>query len=206
LYAGGGLEDRRGGVPEDIIGGRAVQAAGKPTGGRVGRETSMIEIRQATTGDVAGVLPMVEKIVALHAAWDAAKYEPLPDAGGRYDRRLAGLARDRKGVFLVAERQAEGAQAARLVGFIIGTVERTIPIYRLAEYGFLHDLWVEEEYRNEGVGRQLAMRAVERFREIGVEQVRLDTAACNEAARKLFEQCGFRPSSVEMLLELKMVS
>ena len=166
----------------------------------------MIDIRQATARDVPAVLPMVEKIVALHARWDAAKYEPLPDPAGLYDRWLQGLARDPRSVFLVAERQGEGSRPPRLVGFVIGTVERTIPIYRLMEYGFLHDLWVEEEYRHEGVGRQLAMHAVERFREIGVEQVRLDTAACNDSARRLFEQCGFRPSSVEMLLDFKMVS
>jgi ribosomal protein S18 acetylase RimI-like enzyme len=44
--------------------------------------------------------------------------------------------------------------------------------------------------------------AVARFREIGVPQVRLDTAHANEAARALFGACGFRPSIVEMLTEL----
>jgi RimJ/RimL family protein N-acetyltransferase len=44
------------------------------------------------------------------------------------------------------------------------------------------------------------MLAVERFREIGVPQVRLDAAAQNAVARKLFEACGFRPSTTEMLL------
>ena len=44
--------------------------------------------------------------------------------------------------------------------------------------------------------------AIERFTEIGVSQIRLDTAARNEAARKLFESCGFRTSVIEMLIEL----
>ena len=57
-------------------------------------------------------------------------------------------------------------------------------------------------YRNEGTARQLVMLAVERFREIGVEQIRLDTAAANEPARALFAACGFRASTVEMLMEL----
>jgi NAD(P)-dependent dehydrogenase (short-subunit alcohol dehydrogenase family) len=49
-----------------------------------------------------------------------------------------------------------------LVAFSIGTVEREIPIYRLDKFGFIHDLWVEPEYRNEGVARQMVMLAVER--------------------------------------------
>jgi ribosomal protein S18 acetylase RimI-like enzyme len=89
-----------------------------------------------------------------------------------------------------------------LVGFLIGTVEREIPIYRLEEYGFIHDLWVEPDYRNEGLARQLVTLATERFRAIGVKQVRLDVLVTNVPARGLFEACGFRPSVTEMLIEL----
>ena len=47
----------------------------------------------------------------------------------------------------------------------------------------------------------MVMLAAERFRELGVRQVRADTAGPNEAARKLLGACGFRPSTTEMLLE-----
>jgi ribosomal protein S18 acetylase RimI-like enzyme len=99
-------------------------------------------------------------------------------------------------VFLVAERQP-----GRLAGFLIGTVEREIPIYRLEEYGFIHDVWVEPEYRNEGLARQMVALAVERFTGIGMRQVRLDVLVSNEPALGLFEKCGFRTSIYEMLLE-----
>jgi RimJ/RimL family protein N-acetyltransferase len=48
----------------------------------------------------------------------------------------------------------------------------------------------------------MTMLLIEKFRELGVKQIRCDTAAKNETARKLFESCGFRPSVVEMLLEM----
>src|SRR5688500_1559278 len=102
-------------------------------------------------------------------------------AGGRGGQRGVGRA-----VFLVADRAGRGA-----VGFVMGLVEAEIPIYRLGEFGFIHDLWVEPEYRNEGVARQMVMLAVEKFRQMGVGQVRLDTAMPNEAARRLFEACRF---------------
>jgi len=156
-----------------------------------------VEIRAAKLEDVPNVLPMVEKIAAVHEQWDSAKYGYLPNPSQRYSRWMAARATDPRSVFLVAEREG------RLVGFIVATVEKEIPIYRLDEYGFIHDLWVEPEYRNEGVGRQMTMLLIERFREIGVKQIRCDTAAKKEVARKLFEACGFRPSVVEMLLEME---
>jgi ribosomal protein S18 acetylase RimI-like enzyme len=159
-------------------------------------------IRPATAEDVPAVLPMVAKTCALHEQMDPAKYGFLENPAEMYRRWLTARSTDPRSVFLVAERPAMLKEVPFLVGFLIGTVEREIPIYRLEEYGFIHDLWVEPEYRNEGIARQMVMLAIERYRAIGVEQIRLDTAAPNEVARGLFASCGFRPSVQEMLLEI----
>ena len=50
------------------------------------------------------------------------------------------------------------------------------------------------------------MLAMEKFRDLGMKQIRLETAAANEPARKLFASCGFRNASTEMLAELKSPS
>lgn len=155
-----------------------------------------MQIRPATVDDVPAVIPMVAKICALHESWDPAKYGFLDNPSEMYRGWLRSRALDPRSVFLVAEREQ------RLVGFLIATTEKEIPIYRLSEFGFIHDLWVDEAYRNEGVARQMVMLAVERFREIGVKQIRLDTAQKNDAARGLFHRCGFRVSTIEMLMEL----
>jgi ribosomal protein S18 acetylase RimI-like enzyme len=156
-----------------------------------------MEIRPATPDDVPAVLPMVAKVCAFHQALDPAKYGFRPRPERMYEQWLENRAEDPRSVFLVAE-----AGPGRLAGFLVGTIEAEIPIYQLKEFGFIHDLWVEEKYRNEGTGRQMVSLAVERFREIGVKQIRLDTAYANEPARGLFAACGFRPSIVEMLIEL----
>lgn len=156
-------------------------------------------IRRATQLDIPAVLPMVSKICALHETWDAAKYGFLPNPAQRYEGWLGKLVNSDRTVFLVAEDQTN----AQLAGFLVATIEREIPIYRLKEFAFIHDLWVEPEYRRSGVARQLVMQTIEQFQKMGVEQIRLDTAAKNDAARKLFSECGFRPSVVEMLIELE---
>ncbi len=156
-----------------------------------------MNIRSATPQDVPQVIPMVAKICALHESWDSAKYGFKDGVPEMYRGWLPVRATDPRSVFLVAER------AEKLVAFLIATVEKEIPIYRLTEYGFIHDLWVEPEYRNEGVARQMTMLAIERFREIGVRQIRFDTAGPHEAARNLFSSWGCRRSTPEMLLEVK---
>ncbi|MCX7595713.1 MAG: GNAT family N-acetyltransferase [Fischerella sp.] len=155
-----------------------------------------MQIRPATPADVTAVLPMVAKICALHESWDAARFGILPDPEKRYEKWLQRLATDRRSVFLVAEDQGQ------LVGFLAGTVEKEVPIYRLQEYAVIHDLWVEPEYRQHGIARQMVMQAIERFQQMKVRQIRLDTAVINEAARRLFASCGFRTSTVEMLMEI----
>ena len=156
-----------------------------------------MNIRPATADDVPLVLPMVQRLADLHQAWDPHRYPYLPNIGQRYDRWLRSRATDPRSVFLVAE-----AAPGKLAGFCVATVEGEIPVYRTQEIGFLHDLWVEEDYRHEGVARQMTMLLVERFREMGIRQVRLETAAANEPARALFRSCGFRASAVEMMLEM----
>ncbi|WP_026732546.1 GNAT family N-acetyltransferase [Fischerella sp. PCC 9605] len=155
-----------------------------------------MQIRPATPADVTAVLPMVAKICALHESWDAAKFGILPYPENRYEKWLQRLATDKRSVFLVAENQG------RLVAFLVATVEREIPIYRLQEYAVVHDLWVEPEYRQNGIARQMVMQAIERFQQMEIQQIRLDTAAINEAARRLFASCGFKISTVEMLMEI----
>ncbi|MFN6541004.1 MAG: GNAT family N-acetyltransferase [Nostoc sp. EkiNYC01] len=161
-------------------------------------------IRPATTTDVPAVLPMVAKICALHESWDSAKYGFLSHPEQRYEKWLTRLANSDgfadassvRSVFLVSEKSGQ------LVGFVVATIEQEIPIYRLEEFAFVHDIWVEPEHRQNGIARQMVMQTIERFSQMGVKQIRLDTANANEASRRLFASCGFRIGTIEMLREL----
>jgi ribosomal protein S18 acetylase RimI-like enzyme len=171
-----------------------------------------MQIRPATPDDVPSVLPMVVKICELHTALDPAKYAIRGDPAQRYRDWMITRARDPRSVFLVADAaaaaEATAAEAtaaggaSNLVGFLVAGVQDEVPIYRITEFGFIYDLWVEERYRNEGIARQMVTLAIERFRAIGVMQVRLDTAQANEPAQSLFKSCGFRPSIIEWLIEI----
>jgi ribosomal protein S18 acetylase RimI-like enzyme len=156
-------------------------------------------IRPATAADVPRVLLMVAAICAMHDKMDPARYAMLPDVTERYARWLPARAADPRSVFLVAETDDAPPQ---IVGFLVAMIETSIPIYRLKEYAFIHDVWVEPSHRRHGMARELVRAALERFAAMGVTQVRLETAAANEGARRLFESCGFRVGTIDMLAEI----
>ncbi len=135
----------------------------------------------------------------MHEALDGERYGMLPDVVERYGRWLPERAVDPRSVLLVAEEHPENTEPV-LAGFLIGTVEKSIPIYRLREFGFIHDVWVQPAFRRHGIAKALTLAAIERFRAMGVEQVRLETARANGSARRVFESCGFRVATEEMLL------
>jgi ribosomal protein S18 acetylase RimI-like enzyme len=117
---------------------------------------------------------------------------------------LGKLLKNRRNLCLVAEVEESGSQTpSKLVALLITTIEREIPVYSLKEFGFIHDLWVEQEYRQMGIARQMVKQTIAHFTQIGIKQIRLDSAIANDVARNLFASCGFRPSRMEMLLQLE---
>jgi ribosomal protein S18 acetylase RimI-like enzyme len=160
-------------------------------------------IRSATPADIPAILPMVRAICSMHERLVPARYAMLPDVVDRYARWLPERAVDPRSVFLVAE--SDGSRPA-LIGFLIATIESSVPIYVTAAYGFIHDVWVEPESRGRGTARALVDAAVRRFTQLGVSQVRLETAAANEPARALFAALGFRTATIDMLRELTDLS
>ncbi len=153
-------------------------------------------IRSATPADVPAVLPMVRAIYDLHERFDHPRFGVLPDVLDSYANWLPKRALDPRSVFLVAE------DHAMVVAYLIATVEESIPVYEVTHYGFIHDVWVQPSYRGRGIGERMIEEAVRRFTALGMRQIRLETAMDNEGARQLFESCGFRQSSIEMLREL----
>ncbi len=156
-----------------------------------------MQIRPAAISDIDGILPMVARICAFHEQQAPHKYPFLSHPEQRYHWWLTRIVETGNGVLLVAE--VEG----KLVGFTVATIEDEIPIYRVKRFGFVHDLWVELDYRRRGIGRALIGELVGRLRAMEVEQIRLDVLVNNESARKLCAACGFAPSTIEMLLPLR---
>lgn len=153
-----------------------------------------MRIRPGTVEDIPAVLPLVAKTIAFHEGLDDKRFAAVPNAHLRYEQWMQKMAGKDEAAFLVAEE--DGA----VVGFLLGIIQDEYAMYRTGRYGMIHELWVEPESRGKGVATALLEGALERFRQAGVAQARLDTAAENHAAQQLFAKVGFRPSQLEMLV------
>ncbi len=77
-----------------------------------------------------------------------------------------------------------------LKGFIKGEVkEKKNRVYDKA--GYIQKWFVEEEYQNHGIGRELFDKLVEEFKKEKCTHLELDTHIENEKAMQIYESLGF---------------
>ena len=100
-----------------------------------------LNIRAVKQSDLDSVLPMMEKLSELHQNWDSVKYGFVEDVTSLYRNWLSECARNSRIVSLVTTINE------RVIAFVIGTVDQNPRVYRVPQYGFIRDLWVEEDYR-----------------------------------------------------------
>lgn len=68
-------------------------------------------------------------------------------------------------------------------------------------YGFIYELFVREEFRGNGISKQLMRTTIDHLRQDGYSEVRLSAFAGNQAI-KLYEKMGFNIRTVSMSLPL----
>ena len=89
-----------------------------------------------------------------------------------------------------------------VVGMILVTIEKEIPIYTYSEYAYVQDLAVRESHQRRGISQRLLEDAAAWAKQHELNQLRLMVANQNPAARASFEKAGFRATYQEMVLPL----
>ena len=93
-------------------------------------------------------------------------------------------------------------QGGAVVGMILVTIEKEIPIYTFSEYAFVQDMAVRESHQRRGVSQRLLREAAAWAKKHSLNQLRLMVANQNPTARAAFEKAGFLPTYQEMVLPL----
>ena len=156
----------------------------------------MTVIRDMKAGDLDAVSLLAEQLVLLHHSWDTTRFFTTPDIAKGYHRYFASQLHEKSTVLLTAE--VEGVVA----GYLFGTLESRDWAKLLDAHGAVHDIFVASTHRRQGVAQALMAEAKARFAKLGAKQVVLYSAASNLEGQTLFKRLGYRPTMVEMTLDL----
>ncbi len=63
-------------------------------------------------------------------------------------------------------------------------------------YGVIDDVWVEPEYRRQGLSRRMVVELAAFAHSHGVESLRLEYSASNEEAGRAWKRMGFQPIGI----------
>ena len=152
-------------------------------------------IRQAKPGDEQRVAEFAIRLFDQHVEYDPERFSTFANVEGaarfyrsRFDTPDSAV--------LVAEVDGE------VVGFAYLERDELNYAELLRDGTWLHDIYVNESARAEGIGRDLINAAAETAKRMGAKKLLLTVAAKNAIAQQVFEKAGFRRTMVEMTLNL----
>jgi ribosomal protein S18 acetylase RimI-like enzyme len=154
-------------------------------------------VRPAVPTDARALGRLGGALVRFHHAIDPSRFLVAPDLDRGYGRWLGRELAAPEAVVLVA-----AAPEGELLGYVYGRVEARDWMRLLDAHADLHDILVADGARGRGVGRALLAAFVAAVRARGTPRVVLQTAFANERAQAVFREAGFRPTMIEMTLDL----
>lgn len=163
-------------------------------------DVASITVRPAAPEDMFVLGHLGALLIAQHHSLDARRFiNGTPRTASRYS------------VFLEAERQRGdalvlvAAAGGIVLGYAYAAIEGNDFMTLRGSAGVLHDLFVDPARWCEGIGRMLVEAVRSELEARGAPQLILSTAARNETAQYFFASIGFRPTMIEMALDLAPV-
>ena len=155
-----------------------------------------VVVRGAKQADLPALGRLGALLVQEHHDFDPERFIPATQRTAQgYASWLGSQLDESAVVILVAE--LDNA----VVGYVYGALEGYDYMSLRGPAGVLHDIVVDPGHRRSGVGRLLLEAMLDALGRRGAPRVVLSTAARNEAAQRLFERAGFRPTMIEMTRE-----
>ncbi|MGH2424869.1 MAG: GNAT family N-acetyltransferase [bacterium] len=154
------------------------------------------EIRRATARDIKQILPVWGELAGFHASLDPA-FTPSPEWPREYGAYLKTLMAREDALALVAKEDLE------IIGYAVGRITTLPPFFEHRFRGYIHDVYVREEFRRRGLGRRLVEEILAWFDRRGVTLVELTVAANNSEAIPFWKRLGFFVYMHQMKKELR---
>jgi ribosomal protein S18 acetylase RimI-like enzyme len=153
-----------------------------------------VQIRRATARDVREILPVWGELAGFHANLDPA-FTPSAQWPREYGAYLRTLMTRDDALAVIAK---EGPE---IIGYAIGRITALPSFFEHRFRGYIHDVYVREAHRRQGVGRRMVEEILDWLRGRGVTMVELTVAANNDATQ-FWERLGFQTYMYQMKIDL----
>ncbi len=153
-------------------------------------------VRAAEPRDLPEIAFLAGQLVQQHHEFDALRFLLIPNVEAGYARFFASELSNPDVLILAAE------QDGRVVGYAYARLEPRDWNALLDACGALHDIFVTDGLRRQGVARRLVEAVRAGLRGKGAPRLVLHTASKNRDARQFFAALGFRETMVELTVEL----
>ncbi len=90
----------------------------------------------------------------------------------------------------------------KIIGYIRGTLTRTLHILNVNLRGTIDNLYVEENYRKKGIAKKLVKALIDWFKEKKVDVMSLHVYPSNEAAISIYKKFEFKEYTLNMSRKL----
>lgn len=101
-----------------------------------------------------------------------------------------------------SKRHPECVKIAEDNGKVVGYIWFKVIDSAMGKFGRMEHLFVDEAYREKGLGRKLVEEAEEHFRKQGVKKVKLTVTTTNETAISLYKDMGYEIKRYRMEKDL----
>ncbi|MDD2196559.1 MAG: GNAT family N-acetyltransferase [Bacteroidales bacterium] len=154
-----------------------------------------MKIRRANLQDIEQVTKYGLILLKQHSELDP-YFTPIESVDKVYRNFLEKCLNSENRLLLVAKKNG------KLIGYAAGEIQARSPIFKIAENGYINDVFVEGEYRKLGIARKFLIELKKWFESKGVEHVELSVLVKNEIGKKTWAKFGFETYEIKQRVEM----
>ena len=151
-------------------------------------------IRKATPGDIDAITALNSHLADYHHLIDP-YYRPGSETASSFKENLSFFMQKENITVIVAETD-------KIIGYAIGVIESAKSFVTPDKIGKISHTFVEEKYRNQGIGKKMVDTLICWFSQKGIGYVELSVDSRNERGVKAWQHLGFNEYMKKMRLDL----
>lgn len=150
-------------------------------------------IRLATKDDSRRIGELWLEMITFHQQFDDLMFNASENGAEYYQQSIYHRLDDLNTRVLVAE--IDGV----VVGYVLGMIaDITVEFFLPLRSGFLADIYVQEDFRNQGIGKALVERLALWFQSQDIKHFEWHVASRNKAAIRFWESIGGQTTMLRM--------